>query len=79
VSPAGRGSRPGDAAYTALHLVSFSTLTWPISVPRYILTVLPIALAAARLPAWLAGSLLALSTLLLGVSATLFVIGHGAF
>lgn len=75
----GRGSRPGYAAYAALHLVSFSTLTWPISVPRYILTVFPIALAVARLPAWLAGPLLALSTLLLGVSTTLFVIGHWAF
>ena len=75
----GAGSRPGYATYTALHLVSFSTLTWPISVPRYILTVFPIALAAARLPAWLAGPALAASTLLLGVCTTLFVIGHWAF
>lgn len=75
----GGGSRPGYAAYTALHLVSFTTLSWPISVPRYILTVFPIALATARLPAWLAGPALAVSTLLLGVCTTLFVIGHWAF
>ena len=77
----GRGSRPSYAVYTILSLLSFASLTWPISVPRYLMGVFPIFMAAGRIGRipWLGPPLLAGSTLLFGVCLTLFVIGHWAF
>ncbi len=77
----GRGSRPSYAVYTILSLLSFATLSWPISVPRYLMGVFPIFLAAGRIGRipWLGPPVLAASTLLFGVCLTLFVIGHWAF
>ena len=77
----GRGRRASYFVYTALTLVSFATLSWPISVPRYVMGVFPMFLAAGRLSArpWLGPPLFVASTLLMGAFMTLFVIGHWAF
>ena len=77
----GRGSRPSYAVYAILSLLSFASLSWPISVPRYLMGVFPIFMAAGRIGRipWLGPPLLAGSTLLFGVCVTLFVIGHWAF
>ena len=62
-------------------LLSFASLSWPISVPRYLMGVFPIFMAAGRIGRipLLGPPLLAGSTLLFGVCLTLFVIGHWAF
>ena len=76
-----RGGRPSYAVYCGLAFLSFATLTWPISVPRYIMGAFPIFIAAAhvgRRP-WLGPPLFIGSTLVLGVCLTLFVTGHWAF
>jgi hypothetical protein len=73
-------SRPSYAVYTAISLLSFATLSWPISVPRYVMGVFPIFLAIgswSRSP--VGQSILVASTLLLGAFTTLFLIGHWAF
>ena len=73
-------SRPSYAVYTAITGLSFTTLTWPISVPRYIMGVFPIFIAMAswgRRPGGQA--VLVLSTLLLGMFMTLFLMLHWAF
>ena len=44
-----RRSRPSYAAYTLVTLVSLSTLTWPISVARYVLGVFPVFLMLGSL------------------------------
>jgi hypothetical protein len=77
----GKGRRPSYFIYTALTLVSFATLSWPISVPRYVMGVFPMFLAAGRLGARpsLGPPLFVASTLLLGAFLTLFVMGHWAF
>jgi hypothetical protein len=77
----GKGRRPSYFVYAALTLASFATLSWPISVPRYLMGVFPMFLAAGRLGArpWLGPPLFVASTLLLGAFMTLFVIGHWAF
>ena len=73
-------SRPSYAVYAAISLVSFATLSWPISVPRYILGVFPIFVAMGSWSRSTAGqSILVASTLLLGMFATLFLMGHWAF
>jgi Gpi18-like mannosyltransferase len=76
-----RASRLSYAIYTLLTLVSFLTLNWPISVPRYILGVFPIFILGGQLGRrpWLGPPLFAASVLLLGLFTTLFVIGHWAF
>ena len=77
----GRGSRPSYAVYTGITLLSFLTLSWPISVPRYLMGVFPIFIAAGvlgRRP-WLGGPLFVASTLLFALCTTLFVTGHWAF
>lgn len=78
---AGRGSRPGYAAFAVLNLASLVTLSWPISVPRYILGVAPMFIFLGRLARRpiLGLPLLVTSIVLLGVCLTLFVIGHWAF
>jgi hypothetical protein len=73
--------RPAEAVYAALTFVSLSTLSWPISLPRYILGVPAVftgaAVAARRIPG--GSALLVLSTMLFTVFVILFVIGHWAF
>ncbi len=73
-------SRPSYAIYTAISLVAFASLNWPISVPRYIMGVFPIFIAMAAWTRWPGGqAILTASTLLLAVFTTLFVMGHWAF
>ncbi len=72
-------SRPGYAVYTAVSLLSFASLSWPISVPRYVLGVFPVFLAAGAASRRTSGLVVVASTLLLGLCTTLFVIGHWAF
>jgi len=78
---AARKSRPSYAVYTGLTLLSFLTLSWPISVPRYLMGVFPIFIAAGgigRRP-WLGPPLFVASVLLFGVCTALFVNGNWAF
>ena len=74
-------SRPSYAIYSLATLVSLSTMTWPISVPRYILGVFPLYPALAGLSRWPAiGAAAAIgSALLLGLFTTFFVLGRWAF
>jgi hypothetical protein len=76
-----RASRLSYAIYVLLTLVSFLTLNWPISVPRYILGVFPVFILGGRLGRrpWLGPPLYAASALLLGIFTILFVEGHWAF
>lgn len=77
----GKGSRPSYAVYTGLTLVSFVTLSWPISVPRYLMGVFTIFIVAgvlARRP-WLGPPMFVASMLLFGLCTALFVSGHWAF
>lgn len=75
-----RRSRPSYAVYAVLSLVAFASLSWPISVPRYLLGVFPIFLAMGVTLQRPVGPAIALgSTLLLGLFTTLFAIGHWAF
>jgi hypothetical protein len=78
----GRGRRASYFVYSALTLVSVATLSWPISVPRYLMGVFPMFLAAGRLGVrpWIGPPLFVASTLLLATFLTLFVSGqHWAF
>jgi len=45
----GKGGRPSYAVYCAIAFVSFASLTWPISVPRYVMGAFPIFIAMAHL------------------------------
>jgi hypothetical protein len=77
----GRGGRPSYAVYCGIAFLSFVSLTWPISVPRYVMGAFPIFIAtayAARRP-WLGPPLIVGSTLVFAVCLTLFVTGHWAF
>ena len=76
----GRRSRPSYAVYAVVSLVAFASLSWPISVPRYILGVFPMYLAIGvglRRP--IGPAIAAASVLLLGMCVTLFAVGHWAF
>jgi Gpi18-like mannosyltransferase len=77
----GKGGRPSYAIYAGLAFLSFATLSWPISLPRYLMGVFPIFIAVGRLGRrpWLGPPLFVASTLLFGVCLTLFVTGHWAF
>ena len=77
----GKGGRPSYAVYTGLAFLSFVMLTWPISVPRYLMGAFPIFIAAGRLGVrpWLGPPLFVASMLLFGLCLTLFVTGHWAF
>ncbi len=77
----GTGSRPSYAVYTGLTFLSFLTLSWPISLPRYVMGVFPIFMVTGRLARrpWLGPPLLIGSTLLFGIVLTRFVIGRWAF
>jgi hypothetical protein len=77
----GKGSRPSYVVYTGLTLISFLTLSWPISVPRYLMGVFTIFIGAgvlARRP-WLGPPVFVASILLFGLCTALFVTGHWAF
>jgi hypothetical protein len=77
----GKGSRPSYAVYTGLTFLSFASLSWPISMPRYLIGVFPIFIVAGKLgrrPS-LGPPLFVASTLLFGICLTLFVTGHWAF
>ncbi len=76
-----RTSRPSYAVYTGLTLVSFLTLSWPISVPRYLMGVFTIFIVMGVLgrKPWLGPPLFVASTLLFGLCTALFVSGHWAF
>ena len=76
-----RRSRPSYAAFAALNLITLLTLSWPISMPRYILGVAPMFIwlgVLGRRPT-LGQALVVGSVILLGACITLFVIGHWAF
>lgn len=47
-----RRSRPSYAAYALLTLATLLTLTWPISVPRYVIGVVPAFLMLGGLARW---------------------------
>ena len=73
-------SRPSYAIYAAISLVSFATLSWPISIPRYILGVFPMFIALGScFRSALGQAVLMASVMLLAVFSALFVIGHWAF
>lgn len=73
-------SRPSYALYTAISLVAFASLSWPISVPRYMLGVFPVFIALGSLYRSPTGRAIAMGSLMLmGVFTTLFVMGHWAF
>lgn len=73
-------SRPSYAIYTAISLIAFASLNWPISVPRYVLGVFPMFIAlGSSFRSSLGEVALLASVLLLAVFTTLFVMGHWAF
>jgi hypothetical protein len=76
-----RYSRPSYATYTILTFAGLALLTWPISVPRYLLGVFPLFIALGRLAhrPVAGGIALAASIVLLGFFTVLFVQGAWAF
>jgi hypothetical protein len=76
-----RASRPSYATYVMVTAASLATLSWPISVPRYILGVFPIfimiAVLTRRPAAW--ATYVAFSSMLLATFVSLFVVGRWAF
>ena len=79
-SAVSRHSRPSYAVYAAISLIAFTSLSWPISVPRYILGVFPIFIAiGASFRSVIGPAILVACTLLLGLFTTLFAMGHWAF
>jgi Gpi18-like mannosyltransferase len=76
---ASRG-RAGYAAYAGLSLLMFASVSWPISVPRYILDVFPMFLMLGGLARTRAGiPALVGSAILLGLLALQFALGRWAF
>ncbi|HEY6056511.1 MAG TPA: hypothetical protein VIV06_00690, partial [Candidatus Limnocylindrales bacterium] len=74
-------SRPDDAIVACLNAISLAALSWPISVPRYLVGVYPIDLALARIIRMRSVGLVlgAGSTLLLGLYTLQFTLGRWAF
>ncbi len=72
--------RPAEFVYGLLTLVLVSTLSWPISLPRYVLGVPAVFSGVATLVHRVPGgaAVMVLSTILFGIFTTLFVIGHWA-
>jgi hypothetical protein len=73
--------RPADAAYTLLTLLSLATLSWPISLPRYLLGVPALfSMIGEALKRPVLGPFL-LTGMTMGYTAflALFVMGHWAF
>ena len=77
----GKHSRPSYVVYTGLTLLSFLTLSWPISVPRYLMGVFTIFIGMGVLgrKPWLGPPLFVGSVLLFALSTALFVTRHWAF
>ena len=73
--------RPADATYALLTLVSLATLSWPISLPRYVLGVpgLFIFLGRGIRRPTVGPLIVALLVMMLTVCLTLFLINHWAF
>jgi hypothetical protein len=77
LSRRGRGSY---FVYAGLSLLSFASLSWPISVPRYILGVFPLFLMLGGLARSRFGTPLAVASILvLGLFTTEFALGRWAF
>lgn len=75
-----RRARPSYAVYAGLSLVLFASVSWPISVPRYILGVVPLFLMLGGLARSRAGTpALVGSTILLGYFTAQFALGRWAF
>jgi hypothetical protein len=67
--------------YTGLTLLTLLTLSWPISMPRYLLGVAPLFVGLGilgRRPGF-GSAWLVVSIILLGAFMTLLLIGHWAF
>jgi Gpi18-like mannosyltransferase len=73
--------RPADATYALLTLVSLATLSWPISLPRYILGIPGLFIFVGRGIARpnVGPLVVAMLTVLLTACMTLFLINHWAF
>ena len=77
VAPRGRLSY---AVYAGMSLIMFASVSWPISVPRYILGVFPIFLMLGGLARSRFGAAaLVASAILLGLLTTQFALGRWAF
>jgi Gpi18-like mannosyltransferase len=77
VAPRGRLSY---AVYAGLSLLMFTSVSWPISVPRYILGVFPMFLMLGGLARSRAGAaVLVASAILLGLLTAEFALGRWAF
>ena len=76
-----RRSRASYAAYTILTLVTLLTLTWPISVPRYVIGVVPVFLMLGGLARWpvVAAVLALVSAACMLALTAIFVTGGWAF
>lgn len=75
-----RRGRASYLVYTGLSLLSFASLSWPISVPRYILGVFPLFLMLGGLARSRLGTPLAVASILvLGLLTAEFALGRWAF
>jgi hypothetical protein len=76
-----RPRRSSYVVYTGLTLLTLLTLSWPISMPRYLLGVAPLFVGLGilgRRPGF-GSAWLVVSIILLGAFMTLLLIGHWAF
>jgi Gpi18-like mannosyltransferase len=75
-----RRGRASYSAYAGLSLLVFTSISWPISVPRYILGAFPLFLMLGGLARSRVGPVaLVASSILLGLLATQFSLGRWAF
>ncbi len=75
-----RRGRLGYGVYAGASLLLFASVSWPISVPRYILGAFPMFLMLGGLARSRAGaSVLVASTLILALLTAEFALGHWAF
>ena len=75
-----RRSRPSYAVYVILTAASLATLTWPISVPRYVIGVVPVFLMLGGLARWpaVAAAVALISAACMVVMTTVFLTGGWA-
>lgn len=72
--------RPSYAVYAGISLLMFASVSWPISVPRYILGVFPMFLMLGGLARSRVGAaVLVASAILLALLTTEFALGRWAF
>ncbi len=77
LSPRGR---LGYAVYAGLSLLVFASMSWPISVPRYILGVFPMFLMLGGLArSRIGAAVLVVASIFLGLLTTEFALGRWAF